>query len=146
MPSGGSGAARAAGVDTTAKAIVPTVAMMRCIGFLAKNAPSGPTRSGRFGFRRSIASAISTRAAALGWHLLPQSLRMALYQQWADGDAWDRGLTERTGRPAVAASDQAWRVVFLVFEDELPVLMSTTDILQDSGLHVVEAPYCVEAI
>jgi hypothetical protein len=31
MPSGGSGAARAAGVDTTAKAIVPTVAMMRCM-------------------------------------------------------------------------------------------------------------------
>src|SRR3954469_25925606 len=38
-------------------------------GFLANNAPSGPTRSGPLRFRRRIASAISTRAAASSWHL-----------------------------------------------------------------------------
>src|SRR3954470_20728624 len=42
-------------------------------GFLAKNAPSGPTRKRPLRFRRRIASAISTSAAALSWHLLPQS-------------------------------------------------------------------------
>ncbi|MFL4972085.1 MAG: response regulator [Microvirga sp.] len=71
---------------------------------------------------------------------------MAFYPQWADGDAWDRGLTARTGRPAVAPSDEARPVVVLVVEDELLVRMSTTDILQDSGFHVVEARDGVEAI
>src|SRR3954470_4134853 len=92
-------------------------------GFLAKNAPSGPTRKRPLRFRLRIASAISTRATALSWHLLPQSLRMAFYPQWADGDVWERGLTARTGRPAVAPSDEARPVVVLVVEDEMLVRM-----------------------
>ena len=43
-------------------------------------------------------------------------------------------------------SDQARPVVILVVEDELIVRMSTTDILQDAGFHVVGARDGVEAL
>ena len=46
----------------------------------------------------------------------------------------------------MAPSDEARPVVILVVEDEMLVRMSTTDILQDSGFHVVEARDGVEAI
>jgi CheY-like chemotaxis protein len=46
----------------------------------------------------------------------------------------------------VEPSDEAKPVVILVVEDEMLVRMSTTDILQDAGFHIVEARDGVEAI
>jgi two-component system, response regulator PdtaR len=46
----------------------------------------------------------------------------------------------------VEPSDEARPLVILVVEDELLVRMSTTDMLQDAGFHVVESRDGVEAV